>query len=364
MTEEDRKTLATFGHALEGAIGVLSRVGPISVDFRSVGTLSTLKVDVAPGPGDRVKFEDQRDSAMKDGTYRLEAIGKVAGADLSGRNAEAARARQVDRLGKLIREKLEETSGFDEALSGGVRFTSEDRPVVRTYVGVDPAGPAGDEAAFVAVRRGVSHVLYTAGDADAPAAIKDSNGEVVLGLCRLCGRGEAELDLDDGRCPVGALTVEDLGEPTESTFTEATFTWLLECFGVEISTDHVERRHRFLEEALELFQACDGTLLELVRLAIHVFSRPAGEVPQEVGGVAVTLAALCAARNLDAEALAEAELERVWGKIDRIREKQKAKPDFRSSVPASSDEQAAANLLATAARRKRIAAEYREADKR
>lgn len=39
----------------------------------------------------------------------------------------------------------------------------------------------------------LEHDLYMKGDPDAPAAIKDANGEVVLGLCRRCGRAEAEL---------------------------------------------------------------------------------------------------------------------------------------------------------------------------
>lgn len=37
------------------------------------------------------------------------------------------------------------------------------------------------------------HLLYRTGDADAPDVIKDRNGEVVLDLCRTCGRGEIEL---------------------------------------------------------------------------------------------------------------------------------------------------------------------------
>lgn len=37
------------------------------------------------------------------------------------------------------------------------------------------------------------HVLYETGDPDAPDAIKDSNGEVVLGLCKNCGAAEVEL---------------------------------------------------------------------------------------------------------------------------------------------------------------------------
>lgn len=37
------------------------------------------------------------------------------------------------------------------------------------------------------------HDLYTTADADRPKAICDSNGEVVLGQCKKCGRGEIEL---------------------------------------------------------------------------------------------------------------------------------------------------------------------------
>jgi hypothetical protein len=38
------------------------------------------------------------------------------------------------------------------------------------------------------------HDLYKTEDADAPDFIKDSNGEVVLGLCRRCNKGEVELE--------------------------------------------------------------------------------------------------------------------------------------------------------------------------
>lgn len=38
------------------------------------------------------------------------------------------------------------------------------------------------------------HDLYKTGDPDAPDVIKDRNGEVVLGLCRRCNKGEIELE--------------------------------------------------------------------------------------------------------------------------------------------------------------------------
>lgn len=37
------------------------------------------------------------------------------------------------------------------------------------------------------------HILYKDGDKNIPTSIKDRNGEVVLDLCKVCGRGEAEL---------------------------------------------------------------------------------------------------------------------------------------------------------------------------
>ena len=38
------------------------------------------------------------------------------------------------------------------------------------------------------------HDLYTDEDADRPEVICDRNGQVVLGLCKKCGRAECELD--------------------------------------------------------------------------------------------------------------------------------------------------------------------------
>lgn len=49
-------------------------------------------------------------------------------------------------------------------------------------------------------------VLYKTRDPDAPETIKDRNGEVVLGLCRKCGRAEVELDepcVPAARCDCG-----------------------------------------------------------------------------------------------------------------------------------------------------------------
>jgi len=109
--------------------------------------------------------------------------------------------------------------------------------------------------------------------------------------------------------------------------------WLLACFGEMIAGDREERNHRFLEEALELVQACGCTVDEAHQLVDYVFNRPSGEPFQESGGVSVTHAALCLANNIDMDAAAETELARIWTKIDAVRAKQAAKPKH-SPLPA------------------------------
>ena len=114
---------------------------------------------------------------------------------------------------------------------------------------------------------------------------------------------------------------------------EAVAPWLLACFGPEIAGDREERNHRFLEEALELVQACGCTASEAHQLVDYVFGRPIGEPRQETGGVMVTLAAYCGAAGIDMHAAGDAELVRVWTKIPQIREKQATKAGIHSPLP-------------------------------
>jgi hypothetical protein len=110
--------------------------------------------------------------------------------------------------------------------------------------------------------------------------------------------------------------------------------WMMACFGAMIAGDREERNHRFLEEALELVQSCGCTASEAHQLVDYVFGRPVGEPAQEVGGVMVTLAALCLANGLDMHDAAETELARIWTKVEAIRAKQAAKPKH-SPLPAA-----------------------------
>lgn len=108
--------------------------------------------------------------------------------------------------------------------------------------------------------------------------------------------------------------------------------WLITCFGENIANDKVERNHRFLEESLELVQALGCSKSEAHQLVDYVFGRPIGEPSQEVGGVMVTLAALCLSNQLSMHDDAETELKRIWTKVEQIRAKQAAKPKH-SALP-------------------------------
>lgn len=102
--------------------------------------------------------------------------------------------------------------------------------------------------------------------------------------------------------------------------------WMQACFGPAISSDKIERNHRFLEESLELVQATGCSKSEAYQLVDYVYGRPTGEKHQEIGGVMVTLAALCLAQDEDMHVAGEDELKRIWTKADKIRAKQAAKP--------------------------------------
>lgn len=87
--------------------------------------------------------------------------------------------------------------------------------------------------------------------------------------------------------------------------------WMTECFSLTTRTNRRERAFRFLEESLELFQAVGCTEKEARELVSYVFNRPVGVTYQEVGGVMVTLAALCSATDVNLNMAAVDELNRV-----------------------------------------------------
>ncbi len=121
-------------------------------------------------------------------------------------------------------------------------------------------------------------------------------------------------------------------------FQDRCHAWIMKCFGSKVTRSRRHRRQRFMEEAIELAQACGATEYECTQLVRHVFARPTGEVAQEVGGVLTTLAVLCNRYSLDMAACANTELARAEQNIDRIREKQAAKQIFRDIADDEEDD--------------------------
>ena len=88
--------------------------------------------------------------------------------------------------------------------------------------------------------------------------------------------------------------------------------WCVRAFGQEVADNHRERNHRFLEEALELGQSLGCTQEDAHVLVDYVYGRPQGQAGQEVGGVLITLAALCGAHeHLSMDVEAKTELARI-----------------------------------------------------
>jgi len=129
----------------------------------------------------------------------------------------------------------------------------------------------------------------------------------------------------------------------ERTFQSRVNPWMYACFGGDVAADKEKSNHRFLEEALELVQACGCSNSEAHQLVDYVFKRPIGDRKQEVGGVMVTLAALCLAQALDMHESGETELARIWKNMEQIRARQDAKPAH-SPLPAVIDSEQPAGL--------------------
>jgi NTP pyrophosphatase (non-canonical NTP hydrolase) len=72
-----------------------------------------------------------------------------------------------------------------------------------------------------------------------------------------------------------------------------------------------ERAARLVEEAIEAAQACGLSLYVVEQIGYRVYSRPAGELRQEIGGCAFTLATLAEVAGFDAQYELRREFDRV-----------------------------------------------------
>lgn len=90
--------------------------------------------------------------------------------------------------------------------------------------------------------------------------------------------------------------------------------WAERCFGEAQVASPTQRGLRFLEEAIELYQAVGCDREQAHKLVDFIFDRPVGEPAQEVGGVSVTLLCLCQTLGIDADDAEVAEIDRILSK--------------------------------------------------
>lgn len=102
--------------------------------------------------------------------------------------------------------------------------------------------------------------------------------------------------------------------------------WACEVFGTACATNPTERIQRFVEEALELAQSLDMPREAAHAMVDFVYDRAKGEVHQEVGGVSISLLALCEHIGLSAHKEEVREHLRILGlDRDKLRAKQMSK---------------------------------------
>jgi hypothetical protein len=109
--------------------------------------------------------------------------------------------------------------------------------------------------------------------------------------------------------------------------------WTDKCFGEAARQDLDTRNRRLLEEVMELTQSGGLAREAAHQIVDFVHDRPADPDPRlQVGGALVTLAALATTHGVMLGAVADAELDAGWRKMDLIRAKQSEKPQPKAST--------------------------------
>lgn len=112
--------------------------------------------------------------------------------------------------------------------------------------------------------------------------------------------------------------------------------WVRTTFGDKMFENKEERAARIFEEAAELYQVFAlGNRAKAHKIVDMVFDKKVGELHNEIGGVIVTLLALCANEGLRLDDMADKEITRVKSLPgDGFRKKQRDKADLGVSMRA------------------------------
>ncbi len=115
------------------------------------------------------------------------------------------------------------------------------------------------------------------------------------------------------------------------TWQRAVRSWVEKVLGTDNMKPRV-RALRFAEESIELCQAADMLEEDYIKLVHRVYSKPKGEVQQEVGGVFVTFLAFCSGLEVDAYECLVTEFNRIGD------------PKMKAKIVASDDNKREAGL--------------------
>jgi len=117
-----------------------------------------------------------------------------------------------------------------------------------------------------------------------------------------------------------------------------TLNWAQKTFGNQTANNTGERIARFAEEALELAQAAGMDKSTVLALVDYVFSRPVGEIKQEMGGVGISLLAYAEHIGISANEAEHEEFIRVTSKdAAYFQTRQNAKAVAGIGLPSTSD---------------------------
>lgn len=104
------------------------------------------------------------------------------------------------------------------------------------------------------------------------------------------------------------------------------YDWTLLAFGQEITLSRREAALRNLEESLELAQALGLTPADVSAMTTYVFSRPVGDIRQEIGGAFTTLCRVATTESVDLQEAGEQIFAVMEEKRIVIRRKWEGKP--------------------------------------
>lgn len=152
-----------------------------------------------------------------------------------------------------------------------------------------------------------------------PVLVFDGGAE--FGLMYTCER----VDLDHDDSDRDGLMMNDADPCTRWSVTPIIMTgrnaiqrqilqWACQTFGTETAANTGERISRFAEESLELMQSAGMDKTAVLKLVNYVYSRPAGEIKQEIGQVGVSLLGYAEHIGISAEA-EEAEEQAEFNRI-------------------------------------------------